>query len=135
MTRTRPFTLAAELFALRLALPRRLAKRQLDDVVRELSPLGPRESPATVRRLELAMRIVESVLCRARVVPDTCLYRSLARFAVLRRAGIDARFLMGVRPATSPGAAIAGHAWLEVDGKPRGEAELPDYTVTFAYPP
>ena len=134
MTRARPFALAAELFALRLALPRRLAKRQLDDVVRELAPLGPRETPADVRTLERAMRIVEAVLRRARVVPDTCLYRSLARFAVLRRAGIDARFLMGVRPV-KPGSGIAGHAWLEVDGKPRGEPDLLDYTVTFAYPP
>jgi hypothetical protein len=134
MTRARPLTLAAELLALRLLLPRRLANEKLDDVVRALSPLGPRQSSASVRALEISMRIVEAVLRRARVVPDTCLYRSLARFAVLRRAGIDARFLMGVRSSPT-GVGIAGHAWLEVDGKPRGEPDLLDYAITFAYPP
>lgn len=131
---TRTAFAAARLVALRLTLPQRLEAAKLDDIVRDLSPLGPPQSTRRVRRLELAIRVAEAALRRARVVPDTCLYRSLARFAVLRRAGVDVRFVMGVlRDAAAGG--ITGHAWLESDGAPRGEKLAAEYTVTFAYPP
>ena len=66
-----------------------------------------------------------------RVVPDTCLYRSLARYSILRRAGHPARFVMGLRPSAPE---ILGHAWVELDGIPVGEAVDPELVVTFAYP-
>jgi hypothetical protein len=68
-------------------------------------------------------------------VPDTCLYRALARYGVLRSAGYPARFVMAINPASGGKEAdIAGHAWVELDGEPYGETVDPDLVVTYSYP-
>ena len=64
---------------------------------------------------------------------STCLYRALARYAVLRRTGLDATFVMGVGPR---GVHDEGHAWVEVEGEPFVEpTDVSKYAVTFRYPP
>jgi hypothetical protein len=66
-------------------------------------------------------------------VAGTCLYRALARYAVLRRTGLDATFIMGLGPQ---GVDDDGHAWVEIEGKPFEEpADVSRYAVTFRYPP
>lgn len=65
-------------------------------------------------------------------LPKTCLFRSLARFAVLRARGINAAFVMGL-PRDGVG---DGHAWVEVAGVAvLDDEDLSSMTVTFCYPP
>lgn len=77
------------------------------------------------------MRTAERLARRARLDADTCLYRSLARYATARAAGHDARFVMAVvrdEPST-------GHAWVEVQGQPLLEGDLARYLPTLEHPP
>ena len=57
------------------------------------------------------------------------------RAAVLRRYlllnGIETAVVFGVRKGEER---LAGHAWLERDGRPFLEETEPDYVVTFRYP-
>ena len=57
---------------------------------------------------------------------STCMHRSAALVRLLRRAGIDARMVFGVR--VEP---YRGHAWVELDGVAIGEdpESLSPYTV------
>ena len=117
------------LMGLRLRLPVALALWPLDRVVAHAAS-GPRVRiddaglPASFAR-------VERWLSGVRVVPDTCLYRALSRWAVLRRSGRRVRFVMGVR---EDGAELAGHAWVEEHGAALGEELDAAYVVTYAYP-
>lgn len=117
------------LAALRVRLPFALALRPLDRVVTsaERGPAVDLDDPA----LTTAIEVVERWVRFARVVPDTCLYRALARWAVLRRAGRPVRFVMGVREG---GADLVGHAWVEEHGAPLGEVLDAAYVVTYVHP-
>jgi hypothetical protein len=64
---------------------------------------------------------------RALRAKDTCLFRALARWSALRRAGIPAAFVMGVA-RDDPDAA---HAWVEVEGAPVGEARDARWVVSY----
>jgi len=71
-----------------------------------------------------------------RVFRTDLLHRSCwKRAAVLRRflllEGIETAVVFGVRQGEET---LAGHAWLERDGKPFLEGKEPDYVVTFRYP-
>jgi hypothetical protein len=113
------------LIALRVRLPILVRVQPLDRVVARATRGGAlRAADPTIERVERA-------ISRARVVPDTCLYRALARFAVLRRSGRDVRFVMGVK---DDGNDLTGHAWIEEDGAPLGEALDADYSITYAHP-
>ena len=103
----------AELVALRLALPSRLAREPLDALLDSLPPSPARSTTSArsawslgrdVTRAELAVRLVPWIAGK-------CLYRALARYAVLRRTGMDATFVMGLGPR---GVDDDGHAWVEV---------------------
>lgn len=97
-----------------------------------LGALTPRRSSAVpIDVAERAIADSERLFERLGVVPDTCLYRSLARYAVLRRAGHPARFVMGLDPTAKD---IEGHAWVELAGEPAFETLDPGLAVTFAYP-
>lgn len=121
--------LSAIAIAVRLSAHALLARRSLPDVLRTLTPARSRAVPVDVA--ERAVAASERVFDRIGVVPGTCLYRSLARYAVLRRAGHAARFVMGLDPKA---AEITGHAWVELDGEPVGETLEPGLSITFAYP-
>jgi len=125
----------AELVALRLSLPTRLARQPLDRLLARLTP--PERSSARSRcsGLPLARRdllLAERGIARLPWVPNTCLFRALARYALLQRAGADAAFVMGL---SAEGMNANGHAWVELEGKPFEEpGDITHYRVTFRYP-
>jgi hypothetical protein len=121
--------LGARAVAARLRAVTLLARRPLPEVLRALTPAPARRVPREV--VEAVIAASEQLTTRLRVVPDTCLYRALARYAVLCRAGHPARFVMGLDPRADD---ISGHAWVELDGEPVGETLERPLTVTFSYP-
>jgi hypothetical protein len=123
----------AQAIAIRLSLGAWLRRRSLPELLGALTTTAPR--PAPLPAVEQAIASAESILERIPVVPDTCLYRALARYGVLRSAGYPARFVMAINPASGGKKAdIAGHAWVELDGEPYGETVDPDLVVTYSYP-
>jgi hypothetical protein len=74
-----------------------------------------------------------AVLAALRRRPTTCLYRSLAGYAVLRSEGQDVRFVIGVRPERGE---LLAHAWLEQGGIPVGEPGDPraHWAVALVHP-
>lgn len=128
--------LSTQAIALRFRLRALLRRRSLPDLLRSLTPeltadRAPQE-PTPLPVVEEALRDVEALFERLKVAPDTCLYRSLARYAVLRSAGYPARFVMGVKPPAT--IEITGHAWVELHGAPAFEAVDPGLVITFTYP-
>ena len=76
-----------------------------------------------------ARLIRSSVLRAARVLPlkTLCLSRSMATFMMLRRRGIPAVLVAGVK---LEGSALVAHAWVQVSGEPINErAESATYTT------
>lgn len=123
------------LVVLRLCLPSRLARQPLDALLNGLTPAPARKltSAEAVPGLRRDLLRTEFVVRHLPGVAGTCLYRALARYAVLRRNGLDAIFVMGVGPK---GVHDDGHAWVEVAGRPFEEpADVSRYAVTFRYPP
>ena len=123
--------LGAQTLSLRLRLDRMLRRSSLPGLLGELTPKPPSPTRIPLPTVEDALLTAEKVLERLRVVPDTCLYRSLARYAVLRGAGHPARFVMGLSQRAPE---ITGHAWVELDGAPMGETLDDDMVITYAYP-
>jgi len=97
----------------------------------DLTRLLPAVAPATLRR---GPRSLDDGV-RLRVRPDgPCVPRALAVFAALRARGAPAVFCSGVRRR---GAALEGHAWVELDGEPVEERRQPTgfgYVVNLRYP-
>lgn len=123
--------LGARAIALRLRLASMLRRRSLPDLLRAITPAPAATDPAPLASVEQALAAAERLAERARVVPDTCLYRALTRYAVLRSAGHPARFVMGVERVAPD---IEGHAWIELHGEPYGETVDPSLVVTYSYP-
>ncbi len=128
--KARAIDLAARAIAVRIAAAPLLRARSLPGVLASITP--SKSSPLPRDEAERAIAIAESIVSRARVLPDTCLYRSLARYAALRRAGHAARFVMAVANSEPE---IEGHAWVEIDGIPVGETLDPGLTITYSFPP
>jgi hypothetical protein len=119
-------------WALSVALRQR-GRASLPELVRRLESGGP--AGARRPRPEDADRITyltNSVL-RALYRRDFCYPRALALFHFLSRWGLPVQFVLGVQRV---GEALRGHAWVEVDGRPFGEADDPrrSYHVTYTYP-
>jgi hypothetical protein len=125
--------LAAELVWNRVRLPRRYERSSLDGLFGEFHSgwgADPRVALGTVAR---DFQRIERLLTRVTPIADTCLYRAMARYVVLARAGFPAVFVMGI-PRTDPDG--VGHAWVEVNDTPFSEpASVADFAVTFRYPP
>ncbi len=122
------------LVVLRLSLPLRLAREPLDALLASLTtapallPANPRDAASLTRDVLNAEFAVGQLPWVAR----TCLYRALARYAVLRRGGLAATFVMGLGPR---GIEDDGHAWVEVDGEAFEELDdVRHFCVTFRYP-
>ena len=119
----------AELVALRLTLPSRLARKPLDALLAELSVERATAQSIALNRLDILR--AERGLARVRLVSSTCLYRALARYALLCRSGADPTFVMAV---DKHGVAESGHAWVELDGALFEETEdVTRYAITFRY--
>ncbi len=125
--------IAARAVITRLRLPLLVRRLPLPATLEALSPRPrrSREAGAPVERIERALARSQWLVQRMRVVPNTCLYRALARYSMLRRAGHSARFVMGLDPRRSD---VLGHAWVELDGRPLGEDVDPNLVVTYSYP-
>jgi hypothetical protein len=122
----------AKAVALRLRLAALVRDRSMPDILRELTPSTPRSPRATpLPSLGRALTASEALFARVPVAPDTCLYRALARYAILRSGGHPARFVMGIRPGQPE---ITGHAWVEIEGRPYREDVDPGLVVTYSYP-
>lgn len=120
------------LVAHRALMQRRFEKRSLDALLASLTSHLSGRQRVSLAGAERSIRRAER-LSRAFDLPDTCLYRALARYAVLRRAGFPAVFLMGLPRA---GGGEPGHAWVEVLGRPFAEsASVAEFAVTFRHPP
>jgi hypothetical protein len=125
-------TLLAQAFELRIRLARRVRNVPLPQILAELTPAklpSVSISPSEVWRV---LRLVEALCRRMRVVPDSCLYRALTRYAVLRRAGYAAKFVMGMDPRARDD--LTAHAWVELDASPYKEALDARMVVTYVYP-
>jgi Transglutaminase-like superfamily len=123
---------AVHLLWLRLRLPRLLATRPLDALLRGLTQSPPwYRVSSSFQALEGALDQAERVAERIPRLPRTCLYRCLARYAVFRRHGFPAEFVMAVSPR---GPDEDGHAWLEFDGVPYREDRAAEFVVSFRYP-
>ena len=127
-----------DLLVLRRRLPRMLEEEPLDAILARLEAWrpsrrsGPARTPSTRRALDESIRATEALITRLHLATDTCLYRSMGRFALLRSHGVPAVFCMGVKP---PPNSVDGHAWVEDESGPYGE-EIEDgrYVITFWHP-
>ena len=124
--------LTAEAIALRAAIPVLLRLWPLDRVLRTLGVEVTRWSNAA-ELLSAVERVSDFVTRRLPLTRTACLQRSLMRYALLRRRGLEPRFLIGVRPGGADG--FEAHAWLTLDGSPIMEREQPDCRTTFEWPP
>jgi hypothetical protein len=122
-------------------LERRLLPRALLTVVLASVRLRAMGLERTQRRMSGSRRVPpadadERATASARVVwaitrrlpyARTCLPRSVALWALLRRQGIDSEVVIGVRPGGAP---LDAHAWVERAGVPLNER--PDIVATYA---
>jgi hypothetical protein len=69
-----------------------------------------------------------NVLC----FTPTCWKRAPILHRYLALYGIETRIIFGVRKGQET--LLAGHAWLEADGRPFLEADPPQYTRTYTFP-
>lgn len=69
-----------------------------------------------------------NVLC----FTPTCWKRAPILHRYLALNGIETRIIFGLRKDTET--LLAGHAWLEADGRPLLEASPPHYTPTYSFP-
>jgi hypothetical protein len=122
---------SVELLLLRVRLPRMFEREPLDALLARLEAWRP-SARTTRAKLDASIKTTEALLARLRLVPDTCLYRSMARYALLRGHGVEVLFCIGVS-ASADGA--DGHAWIEDEDGPYGE-EIEDgrYVVTYSHP-
>lgn len=118
--------LLVDLLVLRARVPRAFDRSPLPDTLAALARhrrIARADAGASDRAIARSERIISAL----GLPRDTCLYRSLARFAHLRSQGEPVSFVMGVHEDH-------GHAWLERDGRALEELDYP-YTVTYRYPP
>jgi hypothetical protein len=115
--------------ALRALLPLMVKRRALPDLLASLDQPGKRRAPAGDDPRRLAERLFQPL----RFWPTTCLYRALGSYALLRAAGQEVRFVIGVSKA---GGELVAHAWLERDGRAIIDRPGPGehYAVAYAWP-
>jgi hypothetical protein len=131
--------LLLRILALATVLPLLLRTLSLPRLLRWLTP-SPVRPGAKAPQPQRIARLVQRVLGLNRwVYRPNCLKRSLLLFHFLRRGGQDVRLHIGVRSPgpLHAGAALDGHAWLELAGAPYLEpqaAAIGSYRVTYRYP-
>ena len=135
----RTLRLGARALGARVVIPVLLWTLPLDRVLQVLTPATPddhrpTDTPADTPADTLtAIESVTDTLTR-RLLPTrtACLKRALLRYALLRREGHDADFVIGVRPGGDDG--FEAHAWVTLAGHPIMEQETVDYRPTFVWP-
>jgi hypothetical protein len=110
-------------------LVRAFTLRQVHAWVAPRGVRSHRDPPGDARRVRAIADIV-AMASRRSSLSDSCLYRSLALWWLLRRQGFDGRLRLGARQQDGR---FDAHAWVEHDGvvllddpaAVRGYAELP----------
>lgn len=119
------------LAALRWLMPLAFRHHDLLTLLQTFTPAisGGGDSDRVRRWVAKADRLLQ----RRRLTRTTCLYRSLARYALLRAVGEEVRFVLGVR---LEGEDLIAHAWLTNQGQPFDEPtkDLSRYAVIMTYP-
>lgn len=123
------------LWTLRLARARaktvaRLRNKPLDEVLATVrdAPLLDRAAQEPV--LSVVHHVTDLWLRRVPGTRTSCLPRALARYVLLREAGVPVQLVLGLRPdVLDP----VGHAWVELHGRPIMERETLSYHETFRY--
>jgi hypothetical protein len=114
---------------LRARLPHLYESRDLPALLQALSRPSPRRSRSP--NLERAVRHGERLAAALRM-KDTCLFRALARFALLcrhREPDVEVGFHLGL-PTSGCG---AGHAWVTVNAAPFLEHEYSRFRCTYSF--
>ena len=89
-------------------------------------------APAATNEQELARAIDLLLSADFLIFKPICWKRAAVLHRYLSRSGIATRIIFGVRNET--GGKVAGHAWLERDGRPILESAPPEYVVTYSFP-
>lgn len=90
----------------------------------------PRNARMTQQRLA---QLVDALLgLNLLCFTPTCWKRAPVLHRYLALYGIKTRIVFGVRKGEET--LLAGHAWLEADGRPLLEASPPQYTPTYSFP-
>lgn len=120
---------AAQGLGLRIALPFLVKRRALPGLLAWLDSPGSLDASGAEGTRRLAAQLFRPL----RLWPTTCLYRALGSYALLRAAGQEVRFVIGVR---KEGEELLAHAWLERDGVTIVGAPGPgqEYAVAYAWP-
>lgn len=108
-----------------LPLPRVLSL--IADTTRGTKPRNPQMTEQRLAQLVDAL-LGMNVLC----FTPTCWKRAPVLHRYLALHGIKTRIVFGVRKGQE--SQLAGHAWLEADGRPLLEASPPQYTPTYSFP-
>ncbi|HEY9404190.1 MAG TPA: lasso peptide biosynthesis B2 protein [Pyrinomonadaceae bacterium] len=108
-----------------LPLPRVLSL--ISDTTGDRKPRNARMTEQRLAQLVDAL-LGLNVLC----FTPTCWKRAPVLHRYLALYGIKTRIVFGVRKETE--SLLAGHAWLEADGRPLLEATPPQYTTTYSFP-
>jgi hypothetical protein len=124
--------IAAETAVIRPTLPVLLAIWPLDRVLAALDHDGDLRADRRTL-LSTVERVTDLATRRRWPLGTACLQRALLRYALLRRHGIQPRFVIGVRPGGRDG--FEAHAWLTLDGAPIMERESLGCRTTFEWPP
>jgi hypothetical protein len=90
-------------------------------------PRNPRMNEQRLAQLVDALLGI-NLLC----FTPTCWKRAPVLHRYLALYGIKTRIVFGVRKEKE--SLLAGHAWLEADGRPLLEASPPQYTPTYSFP-
>lgn len=122
--------LLIEALHLRASLPVLLRVLPLDRVLRALTPEPRARIEGATSAIE---QVTDAVTRRFRPTRTACLKRALMRYALLRRAGYPATFVIGVRPGGGADG-FEAHAWVALDGVPIMERAPVDYRATFVWP-
>ncbi|MBX7196316.1 MAG: lasso peptide biosynthesis B2 protein [Sandaracinaceae bacterium] len=124
----------------RWSMAARLGAHGLDTLLQRLeggaapSWLAPVSPSQYVDAVQTAEAILEALPRRSRP-PATCLYRSLARYALGSELGMRPTFVIGVSPdAATASREPIGHAWVEIQGRPTPPETLPPHVVSYTRP-
>ena len=93
---------------------------------------GGEATHAEATETELARAIDLLLATNFLIFTPVCWKRAAVLHRYLSRSGIPTRIIFGVR--NESGGKVAGHAWLEREGRPILESTPPEYVVTYSFP-
>lgn len=95
-------------------------------------PVSAANENGLAREKDLARAIDLLLSVDFLIFTPICWKRAAVLHRYLSHSGIPTRIIFGVR--NENGGKVAGHAWLEHDGRPFLESAPPEYIVTYSFP-